>query len=119
MAWVDLPLRRAMGLTRALRPIIERRSARSTHGDTAPWLQQPVPLFAEDFLYVADFLLNFAGDFLAGTSISQIGIAEGFPGLLFYFAFRFPNAALDFVLCARFHEQESRRPALSGGLFGA
>jgi len=75
-------------------------------------------LFAEDFLYVAHLLLNFAGDFLVGTTISQIGIAESFSGLLFNFAFRFPDAALDFVSCARFHEHESLRPALPGGLFG-
>jgi hypothetical protein len=35
----------------------------SQHGDTAP------RLLLEDFLYVADFLLNFAGDFFAGAAI--------------------------------------------------
>ena len=52
---------------------IERRSARSTHGDPAaagPWLQRLALLFAEDFLYVAHLLLNFAGDLLAGATIS-------------------------------------------------
>jgi hypothetical protein len=63
-------------------------------------LRRPVPLFSEDFLYVADFLLDFASDLFAGTAIPQVRIANGFTALLFNFAFGFPDAAFDFVFRA-------------------
>ncbi len=75
------------------------------------------PLFAKDFLYVANFLLNFAGDFFACTAISQVGIADRFSALLFNFAFGFPDAAFDFVFSARFHKNESRGATFLRGLF--
>jgi hypothetical protein len=75
-----------------------------------------VPLFSEDFLYVADFLLDFAGDFFAGTAIPQVRIANGLSAFLFNFAFGFPETAFDFVFRARSHESESSRPMSSGGL---
>jgi len=104
---VDRALRRAMSLRRAMRqtssdgaldpPTMRLGHAlRQTSSDGA--LDPPTALlFAEDFLYVAHLLLNFAGDFLAGASISQIGIAERFSSLLLHFAFRFPDAAFDFI----------------------
>jgi hypothetical protein len=61
-------------------------------------------LFVEDFFYVADLLLNLAGNFFIRATISQMGIADGFAALLFHFAFGFPKRAFDFVFCARFHE---------------
>ena len=73
-----------------------------SHDGTAAF--QTALLFVEDFLYVADFLLNFAGDFFVGAAISQIWIADGFSALFFNLAFGFPQGALDFVFCAGSHK---------------
>ena len=71
-------------------------------------------LFSEDFLHVADFLLDFAGDLFVSAAISQVGVADRFPALLFHFAFGFTDIALvlDFITT------ESPREAVPGGLFG-
>jgi hypothetical protein len=61
-------------------------------------------LFSENFLNVADFLLNLAGYFFAGAAIPQVEIADGLSALLFNFAFGFSETAFDFVFCARPHE---------------
>jgi hypothetical protein len=67
---------------------------------TWPALVSRALLFAEDFLYVPDFLLDLAGNFFVGAAIPQIGIADGLSTLLFNFAFGFPETAFDFVFRA-------------------
>jgi hypothetical protein len=74
-------------------------------------------LFAEDFLHVADFLLDLAGDFFVGAAISQVGIADRFSALLFNFAFGFPQTALDLIFSARFHHYGIARKSASGWIF--
>ncbi len=64
-------------------------------------------LFAEDFLYVADFALNLSAGFFRGPTILQVAIAGRFPGLLFDLAFNFVRRAFDFVFRARFHTGDS------------
>src|ERR1017187_8262634 len=76
------------------------------------------PLFAEDFLYVTDLLLHFASDLFVGAAISQVRIADCFPGLLFGFAFGFAQTAFDLIFCARSHTSDSLRAACPSGYFG-
>lgn len=77
-----------------------------------------MPLFAEDFLYVTDLLLHFASDLFVGAAISQVRIADCFPGFLFGFAFGFAQSAFDLIFCARSHTSDSLRAACPSGYFG-
>jgi hypothetical protein len=95
--------------TATAEPIVAREGQR---------FRRLAPLFSENFLYVADFLLDFAGDLFVGAAIAEVGVANGFSALFFNFAFGFPNAAFDFVFRAGSHEDESLRPTFPGALFG-
>jgi hypothetical protein len=74
-------------------------------------------LLAEDLLYVADFLLDLAGDLFVGAAISQVGIANRFPALLFHFTFGFPHIAFDLIFGARFHTYGIAKRTDSGRTF--
>ena len=74
-------------------------------------------LFSEDFLHVADFLLDFAGDLFVGAAISQVGVADRFAALLFHFSFGFTDIAFDLVFGARFHHYGIATRSGSGRTF--
>src|SRR5207248_9515956 len=67
--------------------------------------------------HVADFLLDFAGDLFVSASISQVGVADRFPALLFHFAFGFTDIAFDLVFGARFHHYGIATRSGSGRTF--
>jgi hypothetical protein len=59
-------------------------------------------LFLEDFLDLADLLLDRAGKFLDLALGSQIGAIRNLSGLLLCRAFEFVKRAFDLILRARF-----------------
>ena len=73
-------------------------------------------LFAEDFLDVANFALNFSAGLFDGPAILHVPVASGSSCFLFHVAFNFLRRALEFVFRARFHSSESRvMPREDGG----
>ena len=57
-------------------------------------------LAAEDFLYLADFLLYCAADALACAFVLQVGVVGELSDLLFDGALHFVELALSFIVCA-------------------
>ena len=57
-------------------------------------------LAAEDFLYLADFALNFAADPRRRAAVLKIGVAGRAPRFLFYLARDFLRPPFRPVLCA-------------------
>jgi hypothetical protein len=52
---------------------------------------------------LADFLLNFAGDFLAAAFGFQVGVVRDLSGRLFDVALQFMKLAFDLIFRARVH----------------
>jgi hypothetical protein len=66
-------------------------------------------LLLEHLLQVADFTLHLPACFFCRPAIAQVRVPCCLARLFFHFAFRFPEAALDFILCARFHKNKIAR----------
>jgi hypothetical protein len=71
-------------------------------------------LLFENLLQVADFAPHLPARFFGGSSITQVWISGRLASLFFRFAFRFLEASLDFILCARFHQNKIARYSLGG-----
>jgi hypothetical protein len=71
-------------------------------------------LLLENLLHVADFAPHLPARFVGRPSITQVWISRRLAGLFFRFAFRFLEASLDFIPCARFHENKIARYELCG-----
>ncbi len=67
-----------------------------------------LPLFAEDFLYVADLLLNFTARFVRGSAIFRLCIAGRSPRLFLHRAFGLVKFPFQFVFVARVHVPDSQ-----------
>lgn len=65
-------------------------------------------LLPENFFDVADFILDFATDFLGCAAIFHVGIAGGASSFFFHRAFSLVDLPFDFVFCARVHTNDSR-----------
>ena len=71
-------------------------------------------LLSEDLFNVSDFALHLPASFFGRPAIAQVWIFRRLAGLFFRFAFRFLEASLDFIPCARFHENKIARYELCG-----
>jgi hypothetical protein len=60
-------------------------------------------LLLEHLFNLADFLLDFAGDFFVLAFGFQVGVVRDLSGCLFDVAFQLMNLALDLIFFARFH----------------
>jgi hypothetical protein len=77
-----------------------------------PWIDGSFlrpQLLLEHLLQVADFTLPLPACFFCRPAIAQVCVPCCLARLFFHFAFRFPEAALDFILCARFHKNKIAR----------
>ena len=54
-------------------------------------------LFPEDFLDVADFVLDFAADFFGSAFVLQVRVIRGLAGFFFYSAFHLVCGAFGFI----------------------
>ena len=64
------------------------------------------PLLFEHLFQVSDFPLHLPAGFFCRPAIAQVRVPSCAARLFFHFAFRFPESALDFILCTRFHENK-------------
>src|ERR1017187_535135 len=62
-----------------------------------------VHLLFEYLFNLADFLLDFAGEFFVLAFGFQVGVVRDLSGFLFNVAFQFMKLAFDLILRARFH----------------
>jgi hypothetical protein len=60
-------------------------------------------LLLEYLFNLADFLLDFAGDFFVLAFGFQVGVVRDLSGCLFDVAFQFMKLALDLIFLAQFH----------------
>jgi hypothetical protein len=72
------------------------------------------PLLLEHLLQVADFPLHLPTCFFCRPAIAQVWIPCCLARLFFHFALCLPESALDFILCARFHENQIARYECGG-----
>jgi hypothetical protein len=70
----------------------------------------------EHLLHVADFALHLPACFFHRAAIAQVWISCRLAGVFFDVAFRFPESALDLILCARFHKNKIARYERGGCL---
>jgi hypothetical protein len=68
----------------------------------------------ENLLHVGNFAPHLPARFFGRPSITQVWISRRLPGLFFRFAFRFLEAPLNFIPCARFHENKIASYELGG-----
>jgi hypothetical protein len=71
-------------------------------------------LLLENLLHVADFAPHLPARFFGRSPITQVWISGRLASLFFRFALRFLEAPLDFILCARFHQNKIARYKLGG-----
>src|ERR1017187_1765872 len=65
--------------------------------------QRSLQLLPEHLFNLADFLLDFAGEFLVLAFGHQVGIIRDLSRFLFSFPLHFMNAAFDLIRRAQFH----------------
>jgi len=88
-----------------MRSCPSERSAWWHKADRWQPFHEPRLLF-EHLFQVADFPLRLPAGFFCRPAIAQVRVPGYAARLFFHFAFRFPESALDFILCARFHENK-------------